>query len=61
MIWLPFDPGQPDYVAIKKCGVYDLSCDNTDEKLESGQVSLEFSHWIGHAIGACYKGITVIL
>ena len=61
MFWLLFDPGQPDYVAIKKCGIEGFSCDNTDEKLQIGQVSLEFSHWIGYAMWACYQGITVIL
>ena len=62
MFWLLFDPGQPDYVAIKKCGgIEDFSCNSTDEKLQISQVSLEFSHWIGYAMWACYQGITVIL
>ena len=62
MFWLLFDPGQPDTVAIKKCGNEDFSCNNTtDEELQIGQVSMEFSHLIGYAMWACFQGITVIL
>ena len=39
MFWLLFDPGQPDFVAIKKCGgIEDFSCNSTDEKLEIGLI-----------------------
>ena len=47
MFWLLFDPGQPDYVAIKKCGMEgfsNFSCNNTNEKLE-----------IGHAVISAVK------
>ena len=58
MFWLLFDPGQPEYVSIKKCGLEGYSC---KDDLEIGQVSMEFSHLVGHAMWACYQGITVIL
>ena len=63
MFWLLFDPGKLEYVAINKCGIEGFPC-NTDSKgedLQIGQVSMEFSHFIGHAMWACYQGITVIL
>ena len=64
MFWLLFDPGKPEYVAIKKCGgIEGFSCNTTenDRDLQIGQVSMEFSHWMGYAMWACYQGITVIL
>ena len=60
MFWLLFDPGQPDIVSIRKCGLEGFSC-NKSHELEIGQVSMEFSHLVGHAMWACYQGITVIL
>ena len=63
MFWLLFDPGQPGYVAIKKCGIENFTCNDTDkyEDLQINQVSMEFSHWMGYAMWASYQGITVIL
>ena len=65
MFWLLFDPGKLEYVAINKCEKIEegFSCDTKDgeEDLQIGQVSMEFSHFIGHAMWACYQGITIIL
>ena len=64
MFWSLFDPGHPEYVSVKKCGnemmKKGFSCD-PEKDLEVGQVSMEFSHLMGHAMWACYQGITVIL
>ena len=64
MFWSLFDPGHPEYVSVKKCGnemmEKGFSC-HPEKDLEVGQVSMEFSHLMGHAMWACYQGITVIL
>ena len=61
MFWLLFDPGKLEYVAIIKCGFEGCNNDTKGEDLQISQVSMEFSHFIGHAMWACYQGITVIL
>ena len=61
MVWLLFDPGQPQYVAVKNCEIEDFSCDNTDQDLQISQVSMEFSHLMGYIMWFGYQGIIVIL
>ena len=60
MFWRLFDPGEPDYVFIRKCDEGERNEDgNCPEDI--GNVSLEFSHFMGIVMWALFQAVTTIV
>ena len=55
MFWRLFDPGEPDFVRIRKCPGGNCSEDDVDN------ISLEFSHTMGIVMWALFQGVTTIV
>merc|ERR1719318_784849 len=56
MFWRLFDPGENDMATIIK-----TNGTNETNGMEEGEVSMQFSHFVGLAFWAVYQGILVIL